>query len=167
MMGDVRLEDVLGVTEAEVDEVVRRVCRQWRCPDFDDVRQDVLLHILAKHREDPTYFRNPDQVLGTVHTDAWRVIARRTKVARRVKYEPSDPSSLPEAGTSFEEQQWGRLRALAADCDGMVRLIADATKAVREVLLLLCNGMSRKEVAGRLGISVATVWRRWTDAAGA
>jgi DNA-directed RNA polymerase specialized sigma24 family protein len=163
-MIEVRLDELQGVTTAEIESIVRRVCRQWRCPDVDDVVQEVLLHVLAKHRKEPSYFDSQAKVLGTAYTDARWVLYRRAEVGRRLKREPIDADSLADDGTSFEEQQWQRLKALAADCGELVRRIAAAPKSVQAAFLLLCEGTPRKTVARQLGVSVATVWRRWTDA---
>jgi DNA-directed RNA polymerase specialized sigma24 family protein len=163
-MIEVRLDELQGVTTAEIESIVRRVCRRWRCPDVDDVVQEVLLHVLTMHRKNPSYFDSSHRVLGTVCTDARRVLYRRVDVGRRLKREPVDADSLAGGGTSFEEEQWQRLKALAADCGELMRRIEPAPKSVQETFLLLCEGTQRKEVARRLGVSVATVWRRWTDA---
>jgi DNA-directed RNA polymerase specialized sigma24 family protein len=163
-MIEVRLDELQGVTTAEIESIVRRVCRRWGCADVDDVTQEVLLHLLTKHRKDPSYFDSPKKVRGTVHRDTQWLLCRRVKVGRRLRREPLDADSLADDGTSFEEQQWQRLKALVADCGELVRRIGSAPKSVQEIFLLLCEGTPRKEVASRLGVSVATVWRRWTDA---
>ena len=165
-MIEVRLDELQGVTTAEVESIVRRVCRQWRGQDVDvdDVTQEVLYHLLKMHRKNPSYFNTAHRVLGTVYTDARRVLYLQNKVGRRLKREPLDADSLADDGTSFEEQQWQRLRALAADCGELVRRIASSTEFVREAFLLRCEGTPRKEVARRLGVSVATVWRLWVEA---
>src|SRR4051794_19172594 len=132
-MAGQRLEDILWLTEAEAAAIVGRRCRAWRCPDVDDVTQEVLLHVLAKHKKEPTYFVSREHVAGTISRDAWHVLNRGKNVARRVKRDPADPDSLSEAGTSFEEQQWQRLRALAADCDKLADLIVSAPAPTPEV----------------------------------
>jgi DNA-directed RNA polymerase specialized sigma24 family protein len=163
-MIEVRLDELQGVTTAEIESIVRRVCREWRCPDVDDVTQEVLLHIFGKHRKDPSYFDSQHKVLGTVCTDARRVLYRRAEVGRRLKRIPLDADSLADDRTSLEEQEWQRIKALVGGCGELVRRIGSAPKSVQDTFLLLCEGTSRLEVARRLGISVSSVWRYRTVA---
>jgi RNA polymerase sigma factor (sigma-70 family) len=152
-----------GVGPEEIEAMVRSACgnrRNWRLYG-DEILGHVGEVLSRKAPEGPTMFPNRHALMGYIFEVAKNRLIRLSQQAKRQAVtDPIDLAMGVEGGPSESEQ----FRQLNEQREAIIAALDGAYHVTREVVRLTMANHEPGDIAGILGISPQSVYRRLAEA---
>lgn len=135
--------------------------------DADDLYQTIMLKLLEQNAQDPTFSQQTDQHL--INFANWRARNQAHKGRIYTRYVDAEPAAIDEDGdeTSLFEMLVAADEPAVEDAcisrlevERIVKAVEDLDPADRQIVYMLSQGASGKEIAAALRISAPAVCQK-------